>query len=131
MPPGMSARTGAAPPGVRGVTLLELVIAILVLSLGTVAAFRAIDQARHTAGDGAGRFLALQVALNRAEELRVADRDEAARLPERVDLGGHAWALRVSRVATAAGFTEATVTVSSDGLPGAQVVAILPGEPMP
>lgn len=111
------------PPGERGVTLVELVIAILVLSLGTVAAFRAIDQSRRVAGDATARFLALQVALNRAEGLRVLSAEAAARLPDAVAMGGRDWRLAESERITEAGFAEITVTVTAMGLPGAQVVA--------
>lgn len=112
-------------------TLIELVIAILVLSLGTVAAFRAIDQGRRTTGEASARFLALQVALNRAEELRVAEPGEAARLPARVAMGGRTWMLQVTEEITAAGFLAARITVSATGMPGAQVVAYLPGDRAP
>ncbi len=117
-----------APPGERGVTLVELVVAILVLSLGTVAAFRAIDQSRRVAGDAPARFLALQVALNRAEELRVLSPEAASRLPAAVAMGGHDWRLAESERITAAGFAEITVQVTAVGLPGAQVVAYRSGE---
>lgn len=111
------------PPGECGVTLVELVIAILVLSLGTVATFRAIDQSRRVTGDATVRFLALQVALNHSEDLRVLSPEAAARLPAAVAMGGHDWRLAESEQITAAGFAEITVNVTAEGLPGAQLVA--------
>ena len=63
---GLHRRAG----GARGFSLVELVVAILVLSIGTVGALRAFQQAgRDTAGLTA-RQLALQVAQSRADEIR-------------------------------------------------------------
>lgn len=124
----MPRRVSAARDGERGVTLVELVIAILVLSLGTVAAFRAIDQSRRVAGEAPARFLALQAALNRAEELRFLSPEAAARLPETESMGGRDWRLAASERITAADFAEITLRASAEGSPGAQVVVYRNGE---
>lgn len=119
MPPRMTAPDA-------GVTLLELVIAIFVLSMGTVAAFRAIDQARHVVGGEAERLHAREVALNHAEELRLFGTGET--LPVRARQGGREWELSTTRATTAAGFTEVTITASADDSAGARVVVWLPPE---
>ena len=55
----------------RGFTLLELALAILVLTLGSLAALRATDQSRLAIGGETPRLLARLAARNRAEELQL------------------------------------------------------------
>ncbi|SHL20216.1 general secretion pathway protein I [Roseovarius marisflavi] len=114
--------------GTRGVTLLELVIAVFVLSIGTIAALRSADQAGRVLGGEAARVMAMQVALNRAEELRLLGAVGARSLSNRVVYGPYNWQVAVSEEATRAGFTEATITARSPDQPGGRVVVIAPTE---
>ena len=50
----------------RGITLLELMIAILVLSIGTLACFRTLDQSRREIGGEIQRHLAQTAPLKSA-----------------------------------------------------------------
>jgi len=108
----------------RGVTLLELVIAVFVLSIGTVAALRSADHATRALGGEAARVMAMQVALNRAEEYRLFGAQAASSLPRSVAFGPFQWQLGIVQAATRAGFTEATITARTDGQPGARIVVI-------
>ena len=116
------------PDGTRGVTLLELVIAVFVLSIGTIAALRSADQAGRVLGGEAARVMAMQVALNRAEELRLLGAVGARSLNNRVPYGPYTWQVAVSEKTTRAGFTEATITSRSPDQPGGRVVVIAPTE---
>lgn len=122
--------TPAPPaPGVpRGLTLLELVIAIAILSLGTLATLNAIGQAQTTLGGATPRLLAQLAAENRAEELRLP---ESGPLPSTVTLGPYSFDIDTRLRTTAAGLTRADVTVTSHGGPGATLVTVLPPARMP
>lgn len=114
--------------GTRGVTLLELVIAVFVLSIGTIAALRSAEQAGRVLGGEAARVMAMQVALNRAEELRLLGAVGARSLSGRVAYGPYTWQVEVSEKTTRAGFTEATITARTADQPGGRVVVIARSE---
>lgn len=113
------------PAGDRGLTLLELVVAVAVLSIGLMAALRATDQSRIALGQAAPRRIAELAAENRAEELRLYGPGRA--LPARVQLGGAEIVLETRTRTTAAGLVEATVTARHPDGVGAVLVAVLPG----
>ncbi len=108
-----------------GITLLELVIAVFVLAIGTIAALRSIDFAQRNIGDEAARLFATQVALNRAEELRLFGARDGRDLPQSVAYGPYDWQVSVDEKETRAGFVEATVTARAKGQPGARYVVII------
>lgn len=114
-----------------GVSLLELAIAVLVLSIGVIAAFRSIDQSRRVIGDEPARLYAHEVALNRAEALHLPAAALAdGGLPDRVSYGGVDWAMTVTEGRTLAGFLEQVITVTAPDLPGARIVTYtLPESP--
>lgn len=114
--------------GERGLTLLELVVAVVVLSLGSLAAVRATDQSRHALAGEAPRLLARVVAENRAEALRFVRPGTV--LPRQVEMGGQVFDVDVAALPTAAGLTEVTIRVQSAAGPGARLVTYLPG-PVP
>lgn len=109
-----------------GISLIEVVIAVLVLSIGVVAGFQTLGQAQREIGTELPRLMARQAALNRAEELRLLGMARGATLPQTVRAGPFDWHIDVTGVATAAGFTEATVRASADGQPGALAVVFVP-----
>lgn len=108
-----------------GVTLLELVIAVFVLAIGTLAALRSVDHAQRNIGDEAARLFAAQVALNRAEELRLSGARDGRNLPQNVLYGPYNWQILVEEKETRAGFIEATVTARAADQPGARYVVIV------
>ncbi|MCL4189284.1 MAG: type II secretion system GspH family protein [Rhodobacteraceae bacterium] len=116
---GLHRRAG----GARGFSLVELVVAILVLSIGTVGALRAFQQAgRDTAGLTA-RQLALQVAQSRADEIRLLGIAEAGALPEEVEMGRLRFRVTLTRTPTRGGLVEALIAVAQPDGPGARLVA--------
>ena len=96
----------------RGLTLLELVVAIAVLAMGTLTVLRAVDQSRVGIGGERARLLAGLVADNRAEELRLPG---AGTLPDRVDMGGLQFLVQQDLRATAGGLRQAVITVRLTG----------------
>lgn len=112
----------------RGITLLELVIAVFVLSVGTIAALRSIDHAQRNIGGEASRLFATQVALNRAEELRLFGPVDGQALPPKVAYGPYEWDIELTQQSTRGGFIETTVTSGAEGQPGGRVVVITPAQ---
>lgn len=117
--------------GTRGVSLLEVVIAIFVLSVGTIAALRSVDHASRVLGGETARVMALQVALNRAEEYRLLGARAAGALDRRVEYGPFRWEIDISEETTRAGFTQATILAQSAGQPGGRIVVIARAEVLP
>ncbi|WP_417207603.1 prepilin-type N-terminal cleavage/methylation domain-containing protein [Antarctobacter sp.] len=117
-----------APRNCRGLTLLELVIAIAILSLGTLATLNVIGQARTTLGGATPRLLAQLAAENRAEELRLP---ASGSLPATVTLGPYSFDIETRQRTTAAGLIRADITVTSQGGPGATLVTVLPPARVP
>lgn len=107
----------------RGLTLLELVIAIAILAIGSIAALQAADQSRVALGGAAPRLLAQVAAQNRAEELRFLG--PAARLPDTIRIGPHTFSLETTTEATAGGLIRTEIVARSAQGPGALVVAYI------
>lgn len=108
--------------GIRGFTLIELVAAIAVLSIGTLAALRATDQSARALGQAMPRLLAQIAAENRAEELRLG----LSGLPGTVTLGPEVITVEVTTLPTAAGLVEARIRARTASGPGTVLVAYLP-----
>ena len=108
-----------------GITLIELAVAVLILSLGTIAALRATDQSRIAIGGTEDRVLAQLVARNRAEQLQLAGANSTGTFPATVTMGGQNFVLTTMTKQTAAGLTEATIIAQSQRGPGATLVVYL------
>lgn len=107
----------------RGVTLIELLIAVAILAMGTLAAWRSFDAVRRGVGGQAARALAQEVALNRAAELWLAP---GADLPGVERMGGVDWTVTLSAQATEGGLAETEILVAAPGQPGARLMVWLP-----
>lgn len=108
--------------GARGVTLLELVIAVAVLALGTAAAWQSFGAAARAAGGQMDRVLAIEVAQTRAAERQL-------RLPVPpgpVRLGGIDWTVSETGQATRGGLVETQIAVQAPGRAGARLVVWVP-----
>jgi len=112
-----------------GISLIEMVVAVLVLSIGVIAGFQSLGQSRIGIGGEVPRLLAQSVALNRAEELLMLGAAAGSGLPRRVQMGGIEWQVNVEQAATESGFTEASIHVAAPGQPGAIYVVYAPVEP--
>lgn len=110
----------------RGITLLELVIAVFVLAMGSVAALRASDQARIAIGGAKDRMLAQLVARNRAEELRLPD-GGAIGLSDIVPLGGQNFVITTETLPTVSGVVQVAISAQSERGVGARIVVYLQG----
>ncbi|APX14299.1 hypothetical protein BWR18_20850 (plasmid) [Tateyamaria omphalii] len=101
-----------------GLTLLELVVAVLILTLGIVAVLRTTDQSRLAIGGAQDRILAQLTASNRAEEIKLLGPN--ALLPDEVIIGGQTFTLNAVTSVTAAGLVQFEITSRSERGPGAQ-----------
>lgn len=109
----------------RGLTLLELVIAVLVLSLGSLAAIRATDQSRVAIGGMPSRVMAGIVARNRIQELQLYGATKAGTLPAQVEMGGRLFQVHTETEATSGRLVRVAVTARGPDGPGAYLVAYL------
>lgn len=128
MPPRRRLNRRRPGRSARGLTLVELVVAIMVLSIGTIAAFRAFDQAQRGIGEQAARALAHQVALNRAAELKLSGMAAGRSLPSDVAMGPWRWTVEVREEATRVGLVQAEIVVATPGQPGARLASYVPAE---
>lgn len=110
--------------GTRGLTLLELAIAILVLAIGSLAALRATDQSRRAIGGEVPRLLARIAARNRAEELQLYGVTGPAQ-PGEVTQGGLHIDLEVKSEMTTGGLIKADVLARTQSGEGAQLTLYL------
>lgn len=105
--------------GDAGLTLIELAIAVLILSLGTLAALRAVDQSRVAIGGMTPRALAMIVAQNRAQELHLYGGRVA--LPDEVEMGGQRFDIATRLTPSSLGMLHASITVRGPAGPGAHL----------
>lgn len=110
----------------RGFTLIELVVAVAILSIGTIAAYRSFDAAQRGIGGQIPRLLAAEVALNRAAELRLGGMAAGRGLSPRVEQGNIVWTVAVTETTTASAMIEAEITVSAPDSPGARILVYVP-----
>lgn len=110
----------------RGFTLMELAVAVLVLSIGSIAALRSLDQARVASVGAEDRALAQIVVRNRAEELRLFGPE--AVLPQTVTMSNRTFDVTTTRQVTEANLVEITLTarVPERSGAGATLVVFLP-----
>lgn len=111
----------------QGLTLLELVVAVLVLSIGTIAALRAMDQSRVAIGGAQDRMLTALAVTNRAEEIKLLGTTGA--LPSVVELGGQEIRLSTQRAPTAGGLIRVDVTATAPRGPQSRRVVFIPVAP--
>jgi general secretion pathway protein I len=106
----------------RGLSLLELVVAIAILAIGTISVIRATGQARHALEGSVPRILAQVVAENRAEALMLPG---TGGLPGYQKIGDYGFRVDLDTKATRSGLLEGRITVTSDSGPGVVLVTIL------
>lgn len=107
-------------------TLLELMVAVAVLAIGSIAAMRAMDQSRLSLGGAMPRLMAQIVAQNRAEELRLLGLSRGRALPSQVQMGPYLVRVSLDTEVTAIGVIRTAITARSGDGPGAYLVTFLP-----
>ncbi|MBO9463900.1 prepilin-type N-terminal cleavage/methylation domain-containing protein [Tropicibacter sp. R15_0] len=107
----------------KGITLVELAVAILILTIGTIGALQAVDQSQRNIGAETPRLLARLVARNHVEQLQLLGPN--AQIPTQVQMGPYEFKISVDRQTTAGGLVEARVTARSSNGEGAQLVTYL------
>lgn len=107
-------------------TLLELVVAVMVLSIGALAGLKAMDQSRQALSGALPRLLAQMAAQNRAEELRLLGLAASGSLPDQVSMGPYQVQLSQRRDVTASGVVRVEIRAQIQAAPGAYLVTYLP-----
>ena len=110
-----------------GFSLIEMVVAVLILSIAVVGLFRVYDTNLSNAAGLRDRALALIAAQNQAETIALG----MASQPDTVRLAGQDWVIETRSQTTQGGFAEVTIRVTSAaGGPGA-VLTTYGTEPSP
>ena len=111
----------------RGITLIEVAVAIAVLSMGAVAALRSTDAASRATAAEMPRLMARIAARNRAEALALG----GVPGPDTVTVGGHRITLDTRVSGQASGLVAVTVTARTEAGPAAGLVVHLPVADLP
>lgn len=113
--------------GQAGFSLIELLVAVLVLSVGVIAAMRSVGHSTRVLAEETDRLMAQTVALNRAEELRLIGAARGRSLPRAVAMGRTDWQVSMDEAPSQGGLVEVTIAVTAPGRPGARLVTyVLP-----
>lgn len=96
-----------------GLTLVELAVAVLILSIGSLAAVRATDQSRIAIGSAQTRMFAQIAARNRGEELKIFGPTGGTGLPQSVTIGAREFIIDTSVERTAGGLDQVTITAKN------------------
>jgi len=118
--------TPRASKSEQGITLLELVIAVFILAMGSITALRATDQARVAIGGSKDRMLAQLATRNRAEELRLPG-GGAIGLGDIMPLGGQSFVITTETLPTVSGVVQVAISAQSERGVGARIVVYLSG----
>ena len=120
-----------SPSSPRGFSLIELVIAVTVLAIDSIGAWRGFDQAQRGLGGTLQRGLAHHVALNRAEELRRVGLEAGRGLPDQQRMGARDWRIVLEETPTEGTLVAVTIRVTAQDGPGAQVQTFVPVRVLP
>ena len=108
----------------RGVSLIELLVAVLVLSIAVVGLFRVFGAGAGSAGSEVERQLGLIVAQNRAEEIALG----IPGLADVVTMAGREWRILAEDTATSGGYARIALTASpAEGGAAVQLVTYAKG----
>jgi general secretion pathway protein I len=107
----------------RGFTLVEVLVAVAVLSIALVASFQLITQQTRAAAGLNDRVIAHWVALNQLEERRLGI--SVAGGQNSRSMGGIDWDIEIRESAGPVDLTRIEIVVSSPGHAGALLVGYL------
>lgn len=114
-----------------GLSLIELLAAVLVLSIGILGAMRSVAFGVGAISGEADRLLAWNVAQNRAAEIRALGAVSARGLPEVEPQGRKDWRIDVTETVTQIGLIEVTIRVTGDGSAAVELTSYATAGPMP
>lgn len=103
--------------GQRGFTLVEVMVALMVLALGMVAVYNALGQAARNANGAREQIFADWIAMDRIAELRIAqDWPALGSSNGEIDYGGQVWQWEIDVQETPVdGLRRVDVSVDLDG----------------
>lgn len=117
-----------AAPGDAGLTLIELIMAVLILSLATLAGMRAVDGARRAVAGEATRALALHVAQNRAARIRIEGAAGAGAMATEATMAGRVWRIETQPRNAPEGLVSYRLHVMAADGAGAVLDLLLPAD---
>lgn len=82
-------------PGERGITLIEVLTALVVLSIALIGTFRTIDHQARSTGALEDRLFAHWLAENRLADLRLEGLPAKRNLSEKVRFAGTDWTIQI------------------------------------
>ena len=112
----------------RGVSLVEVIVAVAVLAIALIAIFRALDGQTRSTAALAERMFAHWAALNALEEARLEGPPEVDEGERTVEVGGIAWRVMIHRESAPQGMIRLKVAATAAGHAGAVLVGFLPLE---
>lgn len=105
-----------------GFSLVELLVAVLVLSIAVVAGYRVLGAAVGSTQAADDRLIAMLVARNEAELISMSVEDETT-----TDVGGRRWLVEVKEQDTVGGFVQIEIFVRpADQSAGSRLVTYRP-----
>ena len=110
----------------RGITLIEVLVAVAVLGIVLIGILRALDRQTHNTAALAERMFAHWAALNLMEEMRLDALAQPRRMRATTQLGGIEWTVTVRREPALDGLTRLTVVSTAEGRAGAVLIGFLP-----
>jgi general secretion pathway protein I len=105
----------------RGVTLVEVLVAVVILGIGLTAAMRTGTASTRTLEGARTRTFAHWAAVNRAEELRIQG-DAAGQGPTEARLGGQRFRVTETREPGPFGLIRVEIRAAGPDGPGARFV---------
>ena len=124
----MHARRVTARSRQRGITLVEVLVAVTVLAIALIGTLRALESQTRNTSALAARMFAHWTALNAIEAARLQDVEAGHQSRETTKLGGVVWTVTVRREPASDGLIRLTATSTAAGHPGAVLVGFLPAE---
>ncbi len=115
----------------RGLTLVEVMCAVVVLGIALIGIFQTIEVQIGGARAVAERAFAHWAAFNRLEEIRIEGEAARERGEESEEIGGVMWQTNVTFSDGPGGLFRAEVVAAAPDRPGALIVEFIPHDGLP